>query len=150
MRHSNIAFALALVILGTGSVAVPTFAQDAMSGTTEKVAPINTQSSAFVTGDSKATGTSRIVTKSGRTYLELSKSFTLGEAPAPVVTLYKTAVPPKKGYEAGQYLSLAPLKSFKGTQRYALPANTDLTEYQSVAIWCKKFDVTLAYAPIAR
>jgi Electron transfer DM13 len=148
MRHTN--FALALIVLGTSSVALPTFAQDAMTRDTEMVAPVNTHSAAFVKVDAKTTGTSRIITKNGRTYVELSKNFTLGDAPAPVVTLYKAAVPPKKGYEAGQYLSLAPLKSFKGRQRYVLPANTDLTEYQSVAIWCKKFDVTLAYAPIAR
>jgi hypothetical protein len=150
MRYTNFALALTLIVLGTGSVALPTFAQDAKTSANEMVAPGNTQSAAFVKVDAKATGTSRIVTKNGRTYIELSKDFTLGDAPAPVVTLYKAVVPPKKGYEAGQYLSLAPLKSFKGRQSYVLPANTDLSEYQSVAIWCKKFDVTLAYAPIAR
>jgi hypothetical protein len=149
MQRSALALALAL---GTGSVALPALAQDAMSASSsaaERTAAI-TRATAFVTGDAKATGTGRIVTENGRSYVELSKDFTLGDAPAPVVTLYKAATPPKKGYEASKYISLAALKRFKGAQRYELPKGTNPADYESIAIWCKKFDVTLAYAPIAR
>jgi len=152
MRQSALALALVLS-LGSTLPTLPSFGQDAMSAssnTAEQAATTATRPTTFVTGDAKATGTGRIVTDKGRTYVELSKDFTLGEAPSPVVTLYKSAVPPKKGYQAGKYVSLAPLQSFAGTQRYALPEGVNPADYQSIAIWCKKFDVTLAYAPLAR
>ena len=34
------------------------------------------------------------------------------------------------------------------TQRYAIPANINIEDYESVAIWCQEFNVTFGYADI--
>ncbi len=155
MKNARLATTLA-VLLGAGALclpaASPVIAQSAMSGSASGAMSggSTTQPKAFVSGDAKATGTGRLVTKGGKTYVELSKDFTLGEAPAIYVTLYRDAEPPKKTYVAGQYVSIAKLKSRKGSQSYLIPASVKLDEYESIAIWCKKFDVTLAYAPLER
>ncbi|AGY60149.1 DM13 domain-containing protein [Gloeobacter kilaueensis] len=139
------ALALALALMGSPSVVG---AQEAMSAPPAATATASTGGTpSFTSVDAKATGTARILTAAGgRAYVELSKDFSLGDAPAPYVLLYKSAEPPHKGYVAGQYVNLGALKNRKGAQRYAIPSGVDLTGIRSIAIWCKKFDVTLAYA----
>jgi hypothetical protein len=46
----------------------------------------------------------------------------------------------KKGIEVGL------LKKFTGTVQFPIPAGTNLDEYDSVVIWCKKFDVGIGRA----
>ncbi|MEL7328625.1 MAG: DM13 domain-containing protein, partial [Cyanobacteria bacterium J06559_1] len=46
------------------------------------------------------------------------------------------------------YVTIAPLESFSGEQRYAIPADVDLSAFQSAVIWCQDFDVTFGYATI--
>ena len=45
-------------------------------------------------------------------------------------------------------MSLAPLKGFSGAQRYEIPDNVNLDDYEAVAIWCRKFNVTFGYAKL--
>jgi len=46
------------------------------------------------------------------------------------------------------YISLAPIKSFKGSQRYEIPEGVNLENYASVAVWCEDFNVTFGYAKL--
>jgi len=43
--------------------------------------------------------------------------------------------------DLGEYLELGKLKGNKGNQNYTVPAGTDLSEYNSVIIYCKPFRV---------
>ena len=48
----------------------------------------------------------------------------------------------------GDYLDLGPLKGNIGDQNYAIPADTDLSAYGSVVIYCVPFRAIFAIAPI--
>lgn len=46
------------------------------------------------------------------------------------------------------FLELGSLKGNIGDQNYDLPANTDLSKYRAVTIWCKRFSVNFGTAPL--
>lgn len=46
------------------------------------------------------------------------------------------------------FLSLGPIKGSKGDQNYELPSNVDLNKYRSVTVWCQRFGVNFATAPL--
>ena len=46
------------------------------------------------------------------------------------------------------FVDLGRLRSFKGSQRYAIPAGLDLRKYQSVIIWCEQFSVLISPADL--
>jgi hypothetical protein len=46
------------------------------------------------------------------------------------------------------YLELGKLKGDEGDQNYEIPAGTDLTKYHAVTIWCYRFNVNFATAPL--
>ena len=45
-------------------------------------------------------------------------------------------------------LVLEALSANHGNQNYAIPAGTDVSQFRSVVIWCRAFDVTFAYATL--
>ena len=46
------------------------------------------------------------------------------------------------------FIDLGRLRSFKGSQKYAVPETINLTEYQSVVIWCAAFGVLISPADL--
>lgn len=46
------------------------------------------------------------------------------------------------------FLELGSLKGNIGDQNYDLPAETDLSKYRAVTIWCKRFSVNFGTAPL--
>ena len=48
------------------------------------------------------------------------------------------------------YVSLGNLKGNVGSQNYAIPAGTDIAEYNSVVIWCELFGVLFSPAALTR
>ncbi|NIP39531.1 MAG: hypothetical protein GWM89_10885 [Candidatus Dadabacteria bacterium] len=46
------------------------------------------------------------------------------------------------------FISLGSMKGNVGDQNYELPDNLDINEYKSVVIWCKRFGVNFAVAPL--
>lgn len=46
------------------------------------------------------------------------------------------------------FVDLGRLRSFKGSQRYAIPAGIDLSRYPSVVIWCEHFSVLISPADL--
>ena len=47
------------------------------------------------------------------------------------------------------FLDLGALKGNEGDQNYDVPAGTDLTKYRAATVWCKRFSVNFATAPLA-
>ncbi len=47
------------------------------------------------------------------------------------------------------YIDLGPLKGNRGSQNYAVPADVDVAEFNSVVIYCKPFSVVFSVAPLA-
>ena len=48
------------------------------------------------------------------------------------------------------YLELGKLKGNVGDQNYGIPAGTDLAKYRAVTIWCRRFGVNFATAPLTQ
>ena len=50
-------------------------------------------------------------------------------------------------YRTG-FIDLGALKGNRGSQNYAIPAGTDLRAFKSAVIWCRRFAVGFAVAPL--
>jgi hypothetical protein len=46
------------------------------------------------------------------------------------------------------FVELGTLKGTEGDQNYEIPAGLDLTKYRAVTIWCRRFSVNFATAPL--
>lgn len=52
--------------------------------------------------------------------------------------------------QSGLRVDLGRLKSFRGSQRYALPAGEDASKYSSVTVWCQAFKVLITVADLKK
>jgi Electron transfer DM13 len=113
------------------------------------------KSGTFVRGEHATRGGAKIVTKNGRSFLQLDSAFkTSSQGPDLVVTLHRsgnvigTTQAPNYALKSGDYVVLSRLKKFSGAQTYAIPANINIANYRSVAIWCRKFNATFGSASL--
>mgnify|MGYP002780608662 CR=1 FL=1 len=149
------ALILAALSIGTTAIALGTsLAPSAALLTNAPTAVVSVLSLAQAPGqfvtveqDHATTGTASIVTANGQQYLEFDAAFDTARGPAVEVILYKGPAVPVNIAE-GDYITLAPLQSFSGAQRYPIPAGVNVSDYQTVGIWCRQFNVTFGYAPI--
>lgn len=51
-------------------------------------------------------------------------------------------------YDDGDFLDLGVLKGNVGNQNYEIPNDIDIDDYATVAIWCRRFNVTFNAAPL--
>lgn len=93
-------------------------------------------------GKEKVTGGFHVDAENGKQVLRFTPDFSLGKAPDPYVVLSRTASVDQ------QSLYLGRVKSFSGVATFAIPEGTDLASFSHVVIWCKKFNVALADAPL--
>ena len=144
LKTAGIASALIFgTVGGVGFVANPVQAEPLSQLFTQNLIASGT----FMTvQQNKATeGTARIVMENGKRYLEFDGGFTTAQGPDVQIILHRNSSIPVNVNEA-DYVTLAQLKSFDGAQRYELPANINPSDFQSVGIWCRKFNVTFGYA----
>jgi Electron transfer DM13 len=69
----------------------------------------------------------------------------------PDVRVYLVAAPDVKDSETvtqAGFVDLGAMKGNRGDQNYEVPTNIDLSQYQSVTIWCRRFGVNFATAPL--
>jgi hypothetical protein len=69
----------------------------------------------------------------------------------PDLVVYLSVLGADQGwYDAddAEFIDLGPLKGNIGDQNYRLPAGVDLSRFSSVVIWCRRFTVGFAVAPI--
>lgn len=112
-------------------------------------------SGSFVAGEHPTQGTVRITNQSGKRVLELDQAFkTSTFGPDLFVVLHRSpdvigsTVPPAFPINEGDYVLLAPLKSYSGAQSYDIPDNVKLDEFKSAAIWCRLFNATFGAATL--
>lgn len=68
----------------------------------------------------------------------------------PDLRVYLSAAP-ADGDEAAHdddFVDLGDLTANRGDQNYAVPADVDVTRYRSVVVWCRRFSVGFAAAPL--
>lgn len=116
--------------------------------TTSTTANTGSESGSFKAGEHPTKGKVSVITEQGKRYLKFDENFKTDKGPDLFVILHRSDAPPISGIKEQDYVSVARLEKISGTQRYALPDNLKLTEFKSVAIWCKKFNATFGYAPI--
>jgi hypothetical protein len=113
------------------------------------------RSGKFVDGEHPTQGSVRIIKQNNQRLLELDQTFsTSTSGPDLVVILHRladvigTTIPPAYPIKEGDYVLLAPLKSYSGTQSYLIPANLNLDDFKSAAIWCRRFNATFGAATL--
>jgi hypothetical protein len=52
------------------------------------------------------------------------------------------------GVKAAGFVALGPLKGNVGNQAYEVPADVDLDRFRAVTVWCRRFGVNFATAPL--
>ncbi|WP_416667004.1 DM13 domain-containing protein [Egbenema bharatensis] len=106
----------------------------------------------FESGEHPTQGTVQIIQQEGRTIVELGDSFQTSRGPDLFVILHRSpdvigsTTPPDYPIAEGDYVILAPLAAPAGTQSYEIPADINLEDYASVAIWCRQFNATFGAA----
>lgn len=120
---------------------------------TQAAEPGVIKSGNFVSGEHDTSGLARIINNGGQFVLELDETFqTSPMGPDLVVVLHQSedvigsTEPPAFPLQEGEYVFLAELESFNGAQRYAIPADVNLDDYRSAAIWCRRFNATFGAA----
>ena len=79
----------------------------------------------------------------------LEPDFEVGPGPAFHVYLVpKAPIRSSADMKDVMFVDLGRLRSFKGSQRYAVPAGVDLKNYPSVIIWCERFGVLISPADL--
>jgi hypothetical protein len=86
--------------------------------------------------------------------LVFDEAFSTSDGPDLVVVLHRSAnlvaesTPPAYPLNEADYVVIAPLTSTTGTQEYVIPAEIDLSAFESVAIWCQAFNATFGAATL--
>ena len=109
----------------------------------------------FVSGEHPTQGTVSLKSEKEQTLIELDSNFKTSEmGPDLVVILHRSpdvigsTEPPFYALQEGDYVVIAPLSQFSGTQKYVVPEGINVAEYKSVAIWCRKFNATFGAAVV--
>ena len=82
--------------------------------------------------------------------VRLEPDFEVGPGPKFHVYLVPLSeVTPDTEVERTMFVDLGRLKSFVGSQNYAIPQGIDPADFGSVVIWCEQFNVLISPAAIA-
>ncbi|MEM7292046.1 MAG: DM13 domain-containing protein [Pseudomonadota bacterium] len=81
--------------------------------------------------------------------IHLGENFNVGPGPKYHVFLVPdTDVTPSTKVEETKYVDLGRLKSFSGSQNYAIPEGVNPKQFGSVVVWCEQFDVLITPATL--
>ncbi|MEL6552855.1 MAG: DM13 domain-containing protein [Cyanobacteria bacterium J06621_11] len=113
---------------------------DSLTANTKQLA----EGSPFVNAAKAVSGNAQIIEENGQRYLELDAAFSSASGPDLFVLLHRDEVP--NSYSPEDYVNLGRIQELEGAQRYAIPADVDLSDLRSAVIWCQEFNVTFGYA----
>jgi hypothetical protein len=122
---------------------------DEPTATPAPAGPLTLVQGSFVSGRTPghhASGSATIYQLEDGTRVLRLENFDTTNGPDVFVTLHTAGNPDE---DAGEHLQLAPLKGNQGNQNYELPVDLDLSQYHSVVIWCRSFNVVFGYASLA-
>lgn len=87
----------------------------------------------------QASGTARLITTNGKTYVRFEEDFTVTNGPDLFVYLGSN-----NKYDASA--NLGRLKGNEGSQNYEIPSGINVDEYSEVWVWCRAFSVSFGKA----
>ncbi len=96
-----------------------------------------------------AEGVARVISDGEQTFLRFEDDFATDNGPDLNVYLSKAPIDADSGEYDDDFIDLGDLKGNIGSQNYEIDPTIDLSEYQSVVIWCVRFGVAFGAAPIA-
>jgi hypothetical protein len=108
--------------------------------------PVQSSTGQFFGIDHSATGTAAVYEQDGRYVLRFEDDTDIQNGPDLYVWLL-----PSTSYEGGspsEYIDLGFLKGTVGGQNYELPAEFDPNLHRTVLVWCLRFAVPFAAAPL--
>jgi hypothetical protein len=127
--------------------ALPPMVQHA--GAMTAAAPTTLATGAFHGVHHETTGTATLYRRPDGTRLLRFTNFSTSNGPD--VRIYLVAAEDAQDNatvkQAG-FIELGPMKGNQGDQNYDVPATVDLTKYRAVTIWCRRFAVNFATAPL--
>jgi hypothetical protein len=143
----------ALVAIACLTVACRSSDTQTPLGTTPPVVstPISSSSQkagGFVGQKYSVSGNAKIVQENGQKYLLLDSDFKTDNGPDLFVILHRSL--PPQDYDASSYVDLGKIQKTSGEQKYPIPADVNVKDFRSVAIWCRKFNVTFGYASLPK
>jgi Electron transfer DM13 len=115
--------------------------------TTMPVGPVRLSSGEFVGIEHRATGTASVYEQDGRHVLRFEDDTDIQNGPDLYVWLLPTT-----SYEGGtpaEYIDLGFLQGTVGGQNYDLPDDFEPEVHRTVLIWCLRFAVPFATAPLS-
>lgn len=130
----------------------PTVTEPAASSTAAP--PAVNRTGAFATAEHETTGNVTLTSDNDQQTLIFDNTFATSDGPDLVVVLHRSAnviaesEPPAYPLNEADYVVIAPLTATTGTQEYVVPAEIDLSAFESVAIWCQAFNATFGAAPL--
>jgi hypothetical protein len=134
----------------TGSLAPPVAAATTVAPAPTAVAPepVAERRGSFVSREHGTTGIATVFRfADGRRVLRIEHLHT-SNGPALVVYLSTNRAQGPNGAFDDAYVDLGGLKGNIGDQNYEIPADVDLSQYQSVVIWCDRFNVAFGAADL--
>lgn len=98
-----------------------------------------------------ANGTGALIRTKQGWMLRLDGNFIAGPGPNYWIYFNTRATGEEKDFRADDArVRLAPLRSFKGSQNYMIPAEIDPEKFHTVTIWCESFGVYIGSAVLAK
>lgn len=111
------------------------------------------KSGSFASGEHPTQGMAQLVRQENGIVLQLDQSFqTSTSGPDLFVVLHRSedvlgsTEPPAYPLVEGEYVVLAPLQNYSGTQAYEIPSDINVDDYRSAVIWCRQFNATFGAA----
>ncbi|POX55807.1 electron transporter [Streptomyces sp. Ru71] len=116
--------------------------------------PVTLATGTLISHEHKTSGTVKLVRLADGSHIVRLEH--LDTSNGPDLRVWLTDAPVKEGqagwhvFDDGEYVSLGKLKGNKGSQNYTVPEGVDPARYNSVSIWCDRFDVSFGAAELAR
>ena len=107
----------------------------------------------FVDADAvhKGSGDAKLYSLQDDRHVVRFENFRTTNGPALVVYLAKHSSPMQASdVTDGGFVKLGKLKGNVGNQNYEVPSDVDVSEYNSVVVWCELFDVLFSPASLTR
>ncbi len=111
--------------------------------------PVLLSSSEWISLGHPGTGTVLVYRQPDGSHVLRFEDLDVSNGPDLLVILSASPLVDDRGaYSAVDYFSLGDLKGNKGNQNYEVPVEVNLDEFQTVAIWCRRFNYTFNAADI--
>ena len=111
--------------------------------------PVLLSSSEWISLGHPGTGTVLVYRQPDGSHVIRFENLDVSNGPDLLVILSASPLVDDRGaYSAVEYLSLGDLKGNQGNQNYEVSADVSLDDFQTVAIWCRRFNYTFNAADI--